>query len=461
MKNNTKSSSGIILILFLGVLMGALDISIVGPAIPSIAQTIKMDSKALVWIFSIYVLFNLSGISLMAKLSDRFGRRRIYVISILIFAVGSIIVAFAGNYTFLLVGRAIQGFGSSGIFPVASAVIGDIYPPEKRGRALGLIGSVFGIAFMVGPITAGLMLKYLSWNYLFLINLPIASFVIWRSLKILPTRKNRALNAIDWKGIILLSSFLFFFAISLYAITPEKIIQSLLSLHFIGLFLFSVLLLILLVLSEKNVQDPVVMLSFFKSRQLIVVLIIASGAGIFQASFVFMPGLAVSAFGVVPSKASFMLIPSVIAIAIGAPLWGRLLDKFGSRAVIVIGLSFTCLGLLLISKISHEVNNFYVAGALFGFGLSALVGSSLRYIALNEVSGDERATSQGMIAIFISTGQIMGSVLIGVIAALKGKTEGFKTAFFWISVISLILIVVSFLLKSRKNELTSAVNSIV
>jgi len=210
MKNNTKSSSGIILILFLGVLMGALDISIVGPAIPSIAQTIKMDSKALVWIFSIYVLFNLSGISLMAKLSDRFGRRRIYVISILIFAVGSIIVAFAGNYTFLLVGRAIQGFGSSGIFPVASAVIGDIYPPEKRGRALGLIGSVFGIAFMVGPITAGLMLKYLSWNYLFLINLPIASFVIWRSLKILPTRKNRALNAIDWKGIILLSSFLFF-----------------------------------------------------------------------------------------------------------------------------------------------------------------------------------------------------------------------------------------------------------
>jgi predicted MFS family arabinose efflux permease len=289
--------------------------------------------------------------------------------------------------------------------------------------------------------------------------LPIAAFVIWRSLQKLPDKAVVASGPIDWKGIVLLSSFLFFFAITLFTIAPAEIIKSLLSFHFIGLFLFSLLLFILLIIAEKRVQDPVVRLSFFENRQLVVVLIIASGAGIFQASFVYIPGLAVSVFGVAPSKASFMLIPSVMAVAIGAPLWGRLLDKIGSRIVIASGLTLTCAGLFLISRILNNEVSFYIAGALFGLGLSALVGSSLRYVALNEVSAEERATSQGMMTIFISTGQIVGSVLIGVIAAIRGETEGFKSAFFFISAISFILIAVSILLKSRKNELAKAVKA--
>ena len=444
------------MILFIGVLMGALDISIVGPAIPSIGQSIKMDPKALTWIFSIYVLFNLSGISLMAKLSDRFGRRNIYVISIIIFAFGSAIVALSGSYSLLLIGRAIQGLGSSGIFPVASAVIGDIFPPEKRGRALGLIGSVFGIAFIVGPIIAGIMLKFLPWNYLFLVNLPIAAFVIWKSMRELPGKTLSGSIPIDWKGIVLISSFLFLFAFMLYSIEPSEIVKSILSYRFIGLFLFSLLLFILLIIAEIRIEEPVLNLSFFKNRQLVIVLIVASGAGILQASFVYIPGLAVFIFGVAPSKASFMLIPSVIAVAIGAPLWGRLLDKIGSRIVIASGLTLTCAGLFIISRILNDEISFYIAGVLFGLGLSALVGSSLRYVALNEVAPEDRATSQGMMTIFISTGQIVGSVLIGVIAAIKGKSEGFKNAFLIVSFISFFLIAVSIMLKSRKNELIKA-----
>ena len=117
----------ILALLFTGVLMGALDISIVGPAIPAIEQTIKVDHRLLSWIFSIYVLFNLVGVSLLAKLSDLYGRRIIYIFSVAVFALGSLIVAMADDITFLLIGRAVQGFGASGIFPVASAVIGDIY----------------------------------------------------------------------------------------------------------------------------------------------------------------------------------------------------------------------------------------------------------------------------------------------------------------------------------------------
>ncbi|MCB0025449.1 MAG: MFS transporter, partial [Caldilinea sp.] len=149
-------------ILFFGVLMAALDIAIVGPALPAIQQSFGVDERALPWVFNIYVLMNLIGTPLMAKLSDRYGRRLIYVIDIALFAAGSLTVMLAPAFSFVLIGRAIQGLGAGGIFPVASAVIGDTFPPEKRGSALGLIGAVFGLAFIVGPVIGGLLLM-LSW----------------------------------------------------------------------------------------------------------------------------------------------------------------------------------------------------------------------------------------------------------------------------------------------------------
>jgi len=155
-----KNQKAIISLLFTGVLMGALDISIVGPAIPSIESFLRLGPRFSGWIFSIYVLFNLIGISLFARLSDIYGRRNIYISALAVFAVGSLVVSLSQSFNTLLIGRAIQGFGASGIFPVASALVGDIFPPEKRGRILGLIGAVFGLAFLMGPFIAGILLRY-------------------------------------------------------------------------------------------------------------------------------------------------------------------------------------------------------------------------------------------------------------------------------------------------------------
>ena len=176
MENKNK----LIALLFVGVLMGALDISIVGPAIPSIEKALQIGDRYSGWIFSIYVLFNLIGISLFARLSDIYGRRNIYVLALSIFALGSVIVSFTTNFQWLLVGRAVQGFGASGIFPVASALVGDLFPVEKRGRILGMIGAVFGLAFLIGPFIAGVLLHYFSWNFLFIINgYPLTFGLVW------------------------------------------------------------------------------------------------------------------------------------------------------------------------------------------------------------------------------------------------------------------------------------------
>lgn len=194
MKKNSDKT--ILAILFTGVLIGALDIAIVGPAIPSIETTLNVEPRVLGWIFSIYVLFNLVGVSFFARLSDIFGRRNIYIVSLLLFGLGSIVVSFSRDYTALLLGRAIQGFGASGIFPVASAVVGDIFPKEKRGRILGLIGAVFGLAFLIGPIIAGVLLKYFEWTSLFLINIPIVIILIAASFKYLPQTKGAGIGFI-------------------------------------------------------------------------------------------------------------------------------------------------------------------------------------------------------------------------------------------------------------------------
>ncbi len=159
----------ILTVLFLGVLMGALDIAIVGPALPALRTAFGVDDRAIAWIFTIYVLFNLIGAPLMSKLSDRYGRRNVYLADVILFGLGSLGVALSPSFGWLLAARAVQGFSAGGIFPVASAVIGDTFPQEKKGGALGLIGAVFGLAFIIGPILGGLLLM-LSWHWLFLVN---------------------------------------------------------------------------------------------------------------------------------------------------------------------------------------------------------------------------------------------------------------------------------------------------
>jgi EmrB/QacA subfamily drug resistance transporter len=450
-----QKNNKILILLFIGVLMGALDISIVGPALPSIEKTIQVEQRLLGWIFSIYVLFNLVGISLFAKLSDVFGRRNIYIISVIIFAIGSLIASISENFTILLIGRAVQGFGASGIFPVASAVVGDVFPPEKRGRVLGLIGAVFGLAFILGPLLAGTLLSFFRWNVLFLINLPVALAIIIGSMKILPNHKIENSSQLDWKGIIFLGLMLGLFAYGINQTNAHTFYKSIFSTDVYPFILASFVFLGLFILVEKKALVPVVKIDVFMRKQVRIVCLIAFGTGLLQASFVFIPDYAVGTFHVTVAKASFMLIPVVTATAIGSPLFGRLLDIIGSKLVIIIGLSLACLGFFLLNLVNDQVILFYTGGALIGLGLSVLAGSSLRYIMLNEVTSIDRASTQGIITIFISVGQMVGAALIGVITASEPGIPGYKLSFLYLTVSILLLILFAFRLKTKKQELES------
>lgn len=456
---DNKKRNRILTVLFFGVLMGALDIAIVGPALPAIRSQFQITERALSWIFSIYVLFNLIGTPLMAKLSDLFGRRNVYVIDVALFAVGSILIAFSQSFWMVLLGRAIQGFGAGGIFPVASAVIGDTFPVEKRGSALGLIGAVFGIAFIIGPILGGVILSIANWNWLFLINIPIAAVVIILSFRLLPTTRPEQAGKFDWKGMLVLAILLAFFAFGINQLDTKQFFASLRSISVLPFLIGFVLLLPIFVWLEKRAENPILPLSLFDRTQLRLGNALSFGAGIIESSLVFLPLLAVSAFGIKESAASFMLMPLVLAMSIGSPSAGRLLDKFGSKSVLIVGTVLASTGTLLLSFFTSTYVMYYVSTILIGFGLSALLGAPIRFIMLNEAKPSERSVAQGIANIFISTGQLLGSATVGALAASSSDPViGYGSGYRFIGVIGILLIVLTFFLKSQQAERATVVS---
>ncbi len=455
----TKQRNQILGVLFVGVLMGALDIAIVGPALPAIRSQFQVSERLLAWIFSIYVLFNLISTPLMARLSDQFGRKWIYILDVSLFGIGSLIVALSTSFEMVLFGRAVQGFGAGGIFPVASAVIGDTFPPENRGRALGLIGAVFGLAFIIGPIIGGVILVITTWHWLFLINLPIALVVILLSLRVLPAHRAEVRRSFDTWGMLVLAGLLACLAWGLNQIDTAHFFSSLVSMQVLPFLVAFIVLLLVLVWVEQRVKDPLLPPYLFNRRQLTLAYVLSTGAGIGESSLVFMPLLAVaalSAFGVTQKSASFLLMPVVLAMSVGSPLAGRMLDKFGSRLVILFGTAIMSLGMFLLGTFASSMALFIVSGALIGMGMSALLGAPLRYIMLNEANATERTVAQGVVAIFTSTGQLLGSALVGAVAAsgasLSNPAAGYSLAFEMIGILSIVLILISFLLKTQLQE---------
>jgi MFS family permease len=405
----------IIPILFAGVLLGALDIAVVGPALPAIQKYFAIDSRSLSWVFSIYPLFYLVGAPLLAKLSDRQGRRSVYVASIGLFAVGSLIVALVPVFHVVLLGRAVQAFGAGGIFPVASAVIAETVPQERRGRVLGLIGAVFGLAFLLGPLLGGVLLPF-GWQWLFLINVPIALGLIVAGSRTLPQTKAERPGAFDAFGAAVLSVGLAALVWAVSQLDTAHLTASVLSLKIWPIALIAIVAVPLFWRAENGAADPVLHPDLFRSVQLKLVGAIAFAAGLVEAGMVFLPNMAVTGLKVETHTASLMMLPLVLTLMVGAPLAGRLLDRTGARPVVQGGLALTVLGLALFAWLPLNLVSFYSAGAIVGFGLSGLLGAPLRYIMLQEAGETRRGAGQGLLTLFLNVGQVVGSAVIGGVA---------------------------------------------
>jgi len=334
-------------------------------------------------------------------------------------------------------------------------VIGDTFPPEKRGSALGLIGAVFGLAFIVGPVVGGLLLL-LSWHWIFAVNLPIAAVIGWLAWRTLPSAQRQVVAPFDWVGMILLTALLGSLALGLNQIDATNLMDSIMSWLVWPFLLLAAVLTPLFLRAETRAADPILRPSLLATRQLRLASAIAFGAGLGEVAVLFLPSLAVAAFGVTSSRASFMLLPLVFALFIGSPVVGRLLDKVGSRAVIIGGTALLALGMLLLWLLGANLVAYYTAGVVVGLGLAALLGAPIRYIMLNEAGAEDRAAAQAVATVFTSIGQLVGAASVGAVAAsMGGGMDGYRYAYLTIGIIALVLTVLAFGLKSRADELST------
>lgn len=425
--------------LFLGTLLAALDIAIVGPALPALAETFGLDERARMWVFGVFVLANLAGLPIATALSDRSGRRKVYLGAILLFATGTLVTIFSQSFAVLLIGRTLQGFGASGIFPVATAVVGDVYPQNRRGRAVGILGAVFGLAFLIGPIIGGIMLALTSWRWLFSLLLPLAAAVFVTGMRTVPDTRSENPRSPDLVGTALLIGALVFVAFGLNRIDSTALWTSLKDLTIGPPILLGVLLAIAFVISQRRVADPLVRPSLMAKRAVQIVCLLAVGAGLVEATFVYLPSYAVDAFGVTRSQASYLLMPLVLSMAVASPVAGRRLDRVGAAKVLGPGSLLLGIGLLVMAFAGSLM--IHVLGTiLLGLGLAGVLGSSVSYVLLREAGSDERAVAQGLSTIALTIGQMTGAAMVGALAA-SGTVGGYQNAFLVIGVIVLAMAV--------------------
>ena len=436
-------------VLFAGVLLAALDIAIVGPALPAIRSAFDVPARWLPAVFSVYVLLYLLGTPLLAKRSDRRGRRRVFLESLALFGVGSMLAAAAWSFPSLLLGRAIQAFGAGGLLPVAAAVIAETVPLERRGRTLGLIGAVFGIAFLLGPLLGGLLLGS-SWRWLFAVNVPATVALMFVARNVLPSAENSAAQRFDAAGAVLLAVLLAALVLGVGQLDIGAPAAGLQSASVWPCFVLVALGVPLLWSVEKRASDPVVPPALLRSPQLRIVGAIAIAVGAVEAGMVFLPDMAVMGFGVDAATASLSMLPLVLTLCVGAPLAGWLLDHVGPRSVVQLGLALTAIGLLLFAWLPLDWRNFYLSGVLVGLGMSSLLGAPLRYIALQEAGESRRGAGQGLLTLCVSVGQLVGAAVIGgVVGSARDALPGYRHSLLTVAVACGLALVLSVALRGR------------
>jgi MFS family permease len=335
------------------------------------------------------------------------------------------------------------------LLPVAAAVIAETVPLERRGRTLGLIGAVFGIAFIIGPVLGGLLLSS-SWRWLFLVNVPVVAVLLLMAVRLLPATAAGGARPFDLAGAVLLAVVLTAAVVGIGQIdlsAPAAGIYATRVWPWLALLAIGVPLLWSV---EKRAADPVLPPGLFRSLQLRIVGVIAIAVGAVEAGMVFLPDIAVLNFGVDAATASFSMLPLVLMLCVGAPLAGWLLDHVGPRTVVQLGLLLTVTGLVLFALLPLGWHNFYLSGMIVGVGMSALLGAPLRYIALQEAGEQRRGAGQGLLTLCIGIGQLVGAAMIGgVVGSARDVLPGYRQSLLAVAVACALALVLSVALRGR------------
>ena len=326
----------------LGLFLGALDQTIVGPALPTIATDLN-GNELYVWAITIYLLTSTISVPFWGKLSDLYGRKPIFMIGIVIFLIGSALSGLSQNMAMLIVFRGIQGVGAGSLFPVALAIIGDMFTPQERGKYQGLFGAVFGIAFILGPLVGGFLTEQVSWHWIFYVNIPIGIVSLFVIQRLLPNVKDAGAS----RNFDILGGAIFTVAITflLLGLTNKGLTDSVT--HQLnewtvpsvgGFILIGLVGIVLFVLAEARAKEPIVPLHLFRIRTYsssMVSTFFASFA--FFGAIVFLPRWFQVVQGFSPTDSGLAVLPLVVGLIFSSIASGLFVSRTGRYKWLTVG----------------------------------------------------------------------------------------------------------------------------
>lgn len=335
----------------MGTFMATLDSSIVNVALPVIASSLGADLTIIQWVVTAYLLTISSLLPLFGRIGDMFGRRLIYTCGFLIFTAGSIACALAFNVWLIIGARVFQAVGAAMIMSNSQAIIAVAFPGKKRGRALGLIGTVVALGSMSGPALGGLLVGAFGWESIFYVNVPVGVTAFIVGKLILPDNEKRKSESFDFIGAVLFSIGM----VSLLWLLSQGHEWGWLSRKVVGFLLMAVFALSGFVFHERRTIHPMIDLSLFNSWPFTA----GSLAGLlsFMAMFantMLLPFYLHSVLNLTPTQMGLVITPFPIVMAITAPISGYLSERINQIYLTSSGLAIVVLGLLYLSTLNEQ-----------------------------------------------------------------------------------------------------------
>ncbi|WP_428934510.1 DHA2 family efflux MFS transporter permease subunit [Streptomyces sp. ACT015] len=400
--------------LLLGLLLAALDQTIVSTALPTIVSDLG-GLDHLSWVVTAYLLASTAATPLWGKLGDQYGRKRLFQTAIVIFLIGSALCGLARNMPELIGFRALQGLGGGGLIVLSMAIVGDIVPPRERGRYQGLFGAVFGATSVLGPLLGGVFTEHLSWRWVFYVNLPvgIVALVVIATALHIPRRSTP--HVIDYLGTFLIAA----------VATCLVLVASLGgttwawgSAQIVGLAVLGVLLAVAFVAVERRAAEPVLPLGLFRIRTFTLAAVISFVVGFAMfGAMTYLPTFLQIVQGVSPTMSGVHMLPMVLGLLLSSTVSGQIVSRTGRWKVFPIaGTGITTIGLLLLHRMTEHTSTAVMSLYFFVFGLGlGLVMQVLVLIVQNAVSYEDLGVATSGATFFRSIGASFGVAVFGTV----------------------------------------------
>lgn len=409
-----KSKQGFVVAgLLLSILMASMDNTIVATAMGTIIGDLGGLDK-FIWVTSAYMVAEMSGMPIFGKLSDMFGRKRFFIMGIILFMFGSILCGTAQSIEQLSVYRAIQGIGGGALVPITFTIIFDSFPPEKRGKMSGLFGAVFGLSSIFGPLLGAYITDYISWHWIFYINLPlgiISLILIGLYYKESLEHQNQK---IDWLGAATLVGAVvcLMFALELggnkYAWNSGVILS---------LFAGFVVLFLAFIFTERKAQDPIISFSMFKDRLFASSTIVGLLYGIaFIVGAIYIPIFIQGVTGGTATNSGLILLPMMLGVVVSAQTGAISAAKFGYRNVMLVFAVIFLIGIYLLSTVTAETTRTTVTlyMIIVGLGIGASF-SVLNMSAIHNMVPQRRGSANSTVSFVRQLGMTVGITVYGII----------------------------------------------